>query len=250
MNDLVPISCMCLTFGRPKSVLDEAVHSFLQQDYKGKKELIVLNDYDQQTIKFDHPEVKIVNVNKRFKTVGEKRNACAALATYDMLAVWDDDDIYLPHRLSFSVKMFDENKRFFKPSKAWTLNNGILAGPKSNLYHSGGMWHRSLFDEARGYAHMGSGQDMELELRFEKIIGGDKNYDRIKPEEIFYIYRWSGTGSYHLSAFGMDKANNKPGNDRVFEYTTRHANVPKGEVVLQPAWKMDYIDLVARHLNR
>lgn len=251
MNGTPPISCMCLTFARPKIVLEEAIYSFLQQDYKGPKELIVLNDFEQQTIKFDHPEVKIINIPKRFKTVGEKRNACAALSTYNMLAVWDDDDIYLPHRLSFSVQMYDEKKRYFKPSKAWMMSDGILTGPKSNLYHSSGIWHRSLFDEVGGYAHMGSGQDMEIELKYEKLIP-HKNYNNIKNEEIFYIYRWGGTGSYHLSGFGTDKANQKTGNDKVMDYALERLQAGKiasGEIMLNPSWKLDYPTLVKQYIN-
>ena len=54
---LPPVSAMCLTYGRPH-VLEEAIHSFLKQDYLGPKEMIVLNDCDQQVLLFDHPEVK------------------------------------------------------------------------------------------------------------------------------------------------------------------------------------------------
>ena len=85
------ISCMCLTFARPKRIVEEAVYSFLNQDYPGDKELLILNDFDQQIIRFDHPQVTIVNISSRFRTVGEKRNAAAALCRHDLLAVWDDD---------------------------------------------------------------------------------------------------------------------------------------------------------------
>ncbi|MEZ4657920.1 MAG: glycosyltransferase family A protein [Caldilineaceae bacterium] len=55
MEQQSPVSCICLTYGRP-AVLEEAIYSFLQQDYQGPKELIVLNDYVDQTLYFDHPE--------------------------------------------------------------------------------------------------------------------------------------------------------------------------------------------------
>ncbi|HUT09603.1 MAG TPA: GH32 C-terminal domain-containing protein [Thermoguttaceae bacterium] len=40
----------------------------------------------------------LLSVGKRFRTLGENRNACAALASADgnAFAVWDDDDICLP----------------------------------------------------------------------------------------------------------------------------------------------------------
>lgn len=49
-----PVSCLCPTYGRV-ALLEEAIYAFLQQDYPGPKELIVLNDYEQQTLFFDHP---------------------------------------------------------------------------------------------------------------------------------------------------------------------------------------------------
>ena len=59
-----PVSCMCLTYGRPH-LLEEAIESFLRQDYQGQKELIVLNDLPQEELLFNHPEVHIINVSKR-----------------------------------------------------------------------------------------------------------------------------------------------------------------------------------------
>jgi len=241
---------MCLTFARPKRIVEEAVYSFLNQDYPGDKELLILNDFDQQIIRFDHPQVTIVNISSRFRTVGEKRNAAAALCRHDLLAVWDDDDIYLPHRLSFSASMFDEKKRFFKPSKAFVVNHGVISGPKANLFHSGGMWRRSLFDQVGGYRHMGSGQDRDIEVKFEKVIGARKNYNSIQPSEIFYLYRWSGTQSYHLSGFGRDGIG-KSGNDKVREYALRHlteGRIQSGEIVLEPQWSIDYSQLARNYL--
>lgn len=249
MNSTPPISCMCLTYGRPR-VLEEAIESFLRQDYKGEKELVVLNDFADQTLVFDHPQVHIINIQRRFKTVGEKRNAVAALCSYDWLAVWDDDDIFLPHRLSYSMNMMEETKRYFKPSKALVLNDGKLSGPKGNLFYSGGIWHRSLFDQVRGHAHMGSGQDMEIEKKFEEIIP-KKNYNAIKIEEIYYIYRWSGTGSFHLSGFGQDNDTKKSGNEKVADYIKEKQKkglIETGEITINPCWKIDYVQLVKNYI--
>ena len=244
------ISCMCLTFGRPRQLLEEAVQSFLQQDYPGEKELLILNDFSDQTIRFAHHQVTVVNVPVRFRSVGEKRNAAAALCRYDLLAVWDDDDIYLPHRLSFSVSKYDERKRFFRPTRAFVLNNGVISGPKTNLFHSSGMWHRSLFDDVGGYRHMGSGQDGEIEGRFLRLIGPGKNYDEITPNEIFYLYRWSGTQSYHLSAFGKD-GTGKSGSERVMDLVVnglKDGRIELGEIALSPHWRVDYARLIREHI--
>ena len=53
------ISAKCITYGRV-STLEEAIYSFLQQDYPGEKELVIVNDYPKQKLIFDHPEIKII----------------------------------------------------------------------------------------------------------------------------------------------------------------------------------------------
>jgi glycosyltransferase involved in cell wall biosynthesis len=136
MENQPAVSCICMTYGRPE-VLEEAIHSFLLQDYAGRKEMIVLNDYAEQTLLLDHSEVRVVNCPKRFRTVGEKMNAAVALASHDVLFVWDDDDIYLPHRLRFSIEHLDKQKGFFKPDKGWLWQHGELSGPLENLFHPG-----------------------------------------------------------------------------------------------------------------
>ncbi|HUT14422.1 MAG TPA: hypothetical protein VMY42_28310, partial [Thermoguttaceae bacterium] len=53
--------------------------------------------YDEQM----GPGWWLLSLGKRFRTLGEKPNACAALASADVdaFAVWDDDDICLPWHL-------------------------------------------------------------------------------------------------------------------------------------------------------
>jgi glycosyltransferase involved in cell wall biosynthesis len=247
MNSLPPVSCICLTYGRPH-LLEEAIASFLQQDYAGEKELIVLNDYEQQTLSFAHPEVRVINLPKRVRTVGEKMNMAVALAAHDLLFVWDDDDIYLPHRLTFSVQQFDPEKGFFKPEKAWLWNNGVLSGPVGNFFHVGSCWSRRLFDAVRGYPPEGSGYDQVFETRLGKAFPGALKVYDIKPEEIYYIYRWGGIGSYHMSTFGAYRPNANIGQQEVEAYVRKRADqgqIRHGLIELQPAWKSDYSALVA-----
>ncbi len=67
MPNLPAVSCFCLTYGRPR-VLEEAIQSFLQQDYAGAKEMIVLNDYADQTLAFDHPDFSTTTPEVIFTT--------------------------------------------------------------------------------------------------------------------------------------------------------------------------------------
>jgi len=78
------VSCICATYNRSPQhqwLLEEAVESFLRQDYS-EKELIILNDCPGQELVCDAPGVVVINIPRRFHSHGEKLNAGIALAAY------------------------------------------------------------------------------------------------------------------------------------------------------------------------
>ena len=101
METLPLVSCIMPTYGRPDYVA-ESVAMFLAQDYPNK-ELIVLNDCAGQVFTGEFPDVRLINEPSRSRTIGEKRNRCVSMASGEVVAVWDDDDVYLPWRLSFTI---------------------------------------------------------------------------------------------------------------------------------------------------
>ena len=245
MKELPSVSCMCLTYGRPH-LLEEAIQCFLDQDYKGQKELIVFNDLPQQEFLYTHPQVKIINLKERYKTIGEKRNACVDFCTGDLLFVWDDDDLYLPWRITLSVRMIGKNE-YFKSSKAWFINNGVISGPTKNLFHSASCFTKSLFFRAGKYDEINSGQDLTMEKKFVDLQS--RPITSLSNRDLYYIYRWQGTDSYHLSAFGMDKMDTKrPSGARLCEMAVQKSisegKLKTGRFNLKPHYKMDYLKAV------
>jgi hypothetical protein len=106
------VSCLCLTYNRPPlqlGLLEEAVHSYLLQSYLGNKELLILNDTPGQILTVnDHLRaagVCVVNLPRRFRTLGEKYAAAHGLARGNIFLWWDDDDISLPWRVPRSVSI-------------------------------------------------------------------------------------------------------------------------------------------------
>lgn len=235
---LPKVSCQCITFGRTR-LLDEAVESFLRQDYLGEKELVILNDFAELRIECGLPSVRVVNLPYRLKTIGEKRNACTALCQGSVIFPWDDDDISLPHRISYSLQQM-QNRRYFKSDKLWYWAHGAIAPePKQAVAHAMGCWSVELFDEVGGYPHLQSGQDMALEDLFR---GRGRSVEATPRESIYYIYRFPGTGSYHLSASGYGKGFHE------VEQAVRQRGIG-GVHVIRPFWAQDYVALVAQ-LNR
>jgi glycosyltransferase involved in cell wall biosynthesis len=242
-ESLPGVSCICVTYARA-ALLEEAIQSFLNQDYAGPKELIILNDFDRQTLVFESPEVRIVNLPHRFHTLGEKVNAATALATYDLICPWDDDDIYLPHRLTRSAAGLAQHKGFFKPSSAFFWNNGAISSIERNVFHAACCYTRAMFDKAGGYPHINSGYDIALEQTFEHHVLDATTPAELPPEELFYFYRWAGTGSYHIS--GVQKAADDGGQGyaQVAAFAAAKADageIPIGLVHLRPHWHCDYV---------
>ncbi len=256
-GDLPQVSCICPTYGRA-DLLEEAIHSFIRQDYQGSKELIILNDYAEQTLVYDHPEVRIINFPKRLRTLGEKYKSAVGLCTYDLIFVWHDDDISLPHRLSYSVKRHAVHKRnlnpkinksFFTADKAWVWNGQQLRGPALGRFPAGSSWTRKLFAAVRGYAHINYGYEEEIETQFAQNIKS-MNIDDIAPRDIYTIQRQGGNNSYQLRDFASDVAGNEY--DRVADFVQRQAErgeIKRGRIELEPRWHTDYVKLVRDFLR-
>ena len=145
------VSCLCLTYGRPE-LLEEAIESFKRQQWAGPKELIVVNDHPDQEILCTDNEIVIFNLKRRLRTLGEKRNLSVALAKYDYLLIWDDDDIHLPWRIEETMRTLPEDQ-FFKCPQIWLANSGKLEDePRRNdfIYHNAAAYSRYTFKHVGG----------------------------------------------------------------------------------------------------
>jgi glycosyltransferase involved in cell wall biosynthesis len=245
-----PISAICLTYGRPH-LLEEAIYSFLKQDYLGRKELIVLNDFDQQTLMFNHPEITIVNTAERYPSLGEKRNAAMALAQHDLLMVWDDDDICLPHRISISVDRIRNSHGYFKQgSHALQVDFGIIKGIIESCFHCSSTFTRKLFDEVGGYPSIGRGEDVAFEQAIAACIGYEHIASLSDVRDYFYLYRW-GTDSYHASWF--EDSPEQSGATQITNYLREsliNRPLPEGIIALHPRWHADYSTMSASYIQQ
>lgn len=220
------MACLCCTFNRPAQ-LAEAVESFLRQAYPAsQRELVILDDarqYDPAAC--DHlPGVKLVATRHRFRTLGEKRNACAALASPDVdaYAVWDDDDIYLPWHLDLMAWVFEAGYQWSLPDEVWLDRRSHLERKKSGgLFHGAWGFTREAFLSVGGYPAMQSGQDQALAARFKRAGIQSASPSQVLSSEPLrlsacpmpqapcslpsYIYRWhTYPGARHISALGKD----------------------------------------------
>ena len=132
--------------------MPHAIESFLRQDYP-VRELVILDDAGQYPASLRGHRWQVVSIATRFRTLGEKRNAVAALASSDadILAVWDDDDIYLPWHLSAMVMALAEHDVAI-PSFCYIEDHkGLRQTKTKGLFHPGWAFRRAAFDQVNGY---------------------------------------------------------------------------------------------------
>ena len=203
----------------------------MRQDIESK-ELIIFNDTPKQEVRIDHPDILVVNSPYRYRNLGEKLNAAFGLASGEYLCRFDDDDISLPWRLSYSISRMEElGVGYYRPKRMWFKNGSIINGPNGKAYNTGPMWTRELFDEVGGFRHMGSGQDVEYETDAKKHQNRSVWYNE-PDDKLFYVYRWGAGTGMHLSGFGRGIA----GYNRI-------GRLPRKEGIyeIDPKWKLDYV---------
>jgi hypothetical protein len=201
------IACLCVTYLRPRR-LAEAIACFEQQDYpESLRELVVLDDAGQYA-PLAGRRWQVISTARRFRTLGEKRNAAAALAAPDADAylVWDDDDIYLPWHVSAAARALARSP-WSVPALVYREMFGRLElhDNGDRYYHSAWGFTRALYERAGGYPFAQRGEDQILRERFE--AAGAVPADPSAGGEPSYVMRWFGEpGAWHFSALEGDDA--------------------------------------------
>lgn len=233
------ISAKCITYGRV-DLLEESIYSFINQDYPGKKEMIIVNDYPLQKLEFNHPDVKIYNLDYTFDTIGAKENFAVSKCSADIIAVWDDDDIAMPNHLTNIAKYFKNNTDLLQ----W--HRGVLFDePKitaiTGLGNSGIVYSKAIWKKLGGHPLENAGYDMTFVL---KIKATSRNIVIAAPpdNEVSWFYMW-GHRSYHMSGEGTDTPNKQ---NVIIRHSAHIENlrqkglIPTGNIILNPHWNKDY----------
>jgi FkbM family methyltransferase len=221
---MLKISCLCPTFNRAPhelELVEEAIESFLRQDYPNK-ELLILNDAPGQTLHFEHPQVRIVNTPFRCADQAEKQRLLAGLAAGELLCPWADDAISLPWRLSRSRALLG-GRDYYAPREYWYLD---AEGPLHDCM--------PIFPYFASLCRTEAVARLEVARRAAERASSDRNAWPRTPEaaaapsapieDWHSIYRWG------VARFPP------PAPDRDGEAAT-------GEFPLSPHWNQDYATL-------
>lgn len=246
MKNLLPISCKCTTYGRVE-FLEEMLYSYLQQEYEGDSEFLIVNDYPLQELVFDHPKVRIINLDKTFEHIGEKENFAVQQCRYNTIAVTDDDDVMLKNHLENINQFFPGNQLLHWRRGVFMMKDKVKQ--VKGIGNAGIVFDRSYLNSILGGYPIGDeGVDMKL------VLGLKRNKAKVAkaaPNLPSFFYRW-GNGSYHLSGQGAAKE----GRDNIIVRHSRHienlrkqGKIPEGIIHLNPNWKHDYEQMLKNFIK-
>ena len=241
------VSCLMPTYGRfPQfgHLVDEAVESFLRQDYP-HKQLILMNDCPSQHVtlpeELEAEPIFIINAQQRSKTLGDKYNLMVIMATGDLLMPWEDDDISLPHRISKSVECIGDAD-YYNPQQSWFLDGrGLHLDHSHGVCHNASIFSRQAWTKVGGYPSVSGPQDAQMDGKLKRAGDVSDAPTLTSPEDWWYIYRW-GVSDIHLSAYADTQAAWDAHGER---------DVEEGAFELTPSWRGDYAakcaEMVAAH---
>lgn len=234
------ISAVTVTYGRI-GWLNACIADLLAQEYSEPREHLILNTCPRQTLEGDFPNVRILNLKKRPKSLGEARNMAVEAAAGDRILVVDDDDAYLPHFL----RTFDEH---WTQGLDWVWLDKRLCAMGDEIKeisygcHGGcfGFTKRAWEAVGRYPDNLSVGEDRVLVGNITKAFNGTKILlgDTMPP----FICCW-GNGTYHISGQGNDRANVPGAYVRVEADLTRRIASGKekiGTIRLQPKRSGDW----------
>lgn len=202
------VSCLCPTYGRPR-LLENAVACFLSQTYPAdRRELLILDDGGQFPFAGDLvsgpteivPGVRLASTGERFATLPGKYNWMANRAQGAILAVWEDDDIYLPRHLENHAAAL-RGGEYSKPHKIFSEVRKKIV-PSTNTggrFHASVAFTRSAWQSVGGWPEIAeSGFDTRFLGNLKREFGiVDPTADRYPT----YCFRWGSTGFKHGQTF-------------------------------------------------
>jgi glycosyltransferase involved in cell wall biosynthesis len=219
------ISVLTITYKR-HHLLEEAIESFLKQEFPPECEMVIINDNPEVDYVYDHPRVFIINHKERFPSIAAKLEWGYKQCKYNHIYRLDDDDLLTP----------------------WALKNAsidIETNPGFDIYRSKGMYFfmHNKFDKESSNINNGN---IYTKTYLDRITWPDKSGDedaditfghkaKIYESKLKHtmIYRW-GMNTLHISGMG------KQTNEVILAQADKVLDNTKGIIQLNPKFINDY----------
>ena len=236
------LSVLTITYQR-SGMLEEAIMSYISQDYIGESEMVVLNDsplVEYQFTQYPYPstpyeawfrgagsgymkQIRIINHPTRFPNIGRKLEYGYKACKGDFVYRLDDDDALHPTALTQVQSWIDKNPAYdvYRASHFYQIENNQFTKISESI-NTGNVLSREYINRL---TFPDKNADEDLDIVFSP---GVKMFTA--PNTKTMLYRWRGDGT-HIS-----NHINKPNEERLnFMPTNEH-----GIIVLKPHFDHDY----------
>lgn len=222
------ISILTLTYQRYK-ILEEAIQSYLSQPDINSSEMVIINDHPRVKYVCDHPNIRIINCENRFSSIGKKLEYGFSKCNGDYVFRLDDDDLLSPWALELTKQYIQENEGYdvYRSKFHYFFCNNEFVQLSDNI-NNGNVYTRDAINKIN-FPDISGPEDVNITFRQGlKVCSVDK-------KKYTMIYRW-GMETYHISGMGQ-----KP-NEEIFSWTDKIINQESGEIVLKPNFQKNYYD--------
>ena len=196
------IAAVCCTYLRPE-MLGWMIRCFEKQDHPDR-ELVILDDAGQYDTTCGD-RWTLVSTKMRYRSLGDKRNAVADLASDDVeaLAIWDDDDLYLPWALTATAAAL-EHADWSRPSLVLhPSKDGLQQHETDGWFNPGWGFRRDAYNSFGGYPPKSGNEDdfLARELEVLGVTQADPIALGYKPFLINPWRTWGPRRTRRLSTF-------------------------------------------------
>lgn len=180
MTDLPKVSILIPTYNRRHFLPLIMTNLYCQSYPKNKLEVVIVDD-GKDPLFLNNDEVQLVSqkvgipINyvrdtRRHYGIGEKRNLCVKHAKNKTLINMDDDDIYFPDYIKYSVEVLKNGNYglvgspemlFLYPHHNWKVS-GIRCEAKRQIHEATMCFTKKHFNSMGGFVKKGNGEGSKL----------------------------------------------------------------------------------------
>lgn len=220
------ISVLTMTYQR-HHILEEAIQSFLSNNIEDA-EMVIINDSPIVQYVFEYPRIRIINLPERFTSIGKKLQWGFTQCKGEFIYRLDDDDLLTPWALNLVREQVKNEGDIFRCKGAYFFQNNTFTDLMDNI--NNGNCYSKRFIEGIDFPDVSIGEDHIITFK----SGGKFFTDQ--SERFTMIYRW-GVQTYHISALGVENANN---NEMLLGQINDIVKREEGLIYLNPHFDNDY----------
>jgi glycosyltransferase involved in cell wall biosynthesis len=219
------VSIITITYQR-HHILEEAIESYLKQDFNGPSEMIIVNDSEEVEYEFFHPNVRIFNLKTRFDSITTKFKWACDQAIYPYVYRLDDDDLLAPWAISHISNIINAhpNYEIYRSDSHYYFVDNKFNKISSNV-NTGNVYSKNYLNRIPWISNF-SGEDKDIIFKYNA---------KIKQFPLpTMLYRW-GMSTYHVSGAGI-----KPNEEVLRTVDNLIIEKENGKILLFPQFKVDY----------